>query len=369
MSQENTQLAEATEKVLVEKRAAWGEMGVIVHQSEMQFQARAQAIIKKLALPTKIEDLPEAEKTVKAMTSERVKLEADRKEITGRFEDVATRLMAPEKSVAEAITSFKAKMVSLKAEYERIQAAKAAKENEIRTVRERIQKYMADKNHEYQTLILQRCSEAYDYALTKDIEPSAIAVYIEKVKARLGPADFQTEAPTFRVAYLTLEEVQLLIDENFRVNPHAYVTIFKTEIDKKFSDYEVAYANKKDALALSIKEQADKEAALQAEKENAQLAAKIESSAAPLLFTGDNVVTPVKALKKSFEIDMEETQHNAIKIMQAYVANLALCDQYLKITKWFGITPNQMATALGKVKSADNGFQPTGINFKEVSKL
>jgi hypothetical protein len=355
--------------IIEQKREAWGEMGVIVYKSEMELQARGQGIIKSLTIPQKIEDLPEAEKKLKAATSERVKLENDRKEITGKFDDVAARLMKPEKDVAESIANFKSKMVSLKAEHERIQAAKAAKENEIRTVRERVQQYMAEKDFQYKSLIAGKCAEAFEYALTKDIAPDAIAAYIEKIKGRLGAADFQTEAPTFRVAYLDLNEVQLLIEENFRVNPHAYVTIFQAELDKKFSDYDVAYANKKDALALAIKEQAEKEAALKAEKENADLAAKIASTSEPLLFTGDNVVAPVKALKKSFEIDMDETQHNAIKIMQAYVANMALCDQFLKINKWFGITPNQMATALGKVKSQDNAFQPVGINFKEVSKL
>ena len=352
--------------MLAEKREAWGEMGVLVYESELQLSAKAQSAIMKIKYPESFDEIPKAEALLKEINSERIQLEAERKEITGNFDAVTSRLMQPEKQLIEAHAKFKAKIVEVKELKEKADRAKQLHDDEIKATKQRILNYCAEVNFNYNTAINNQVSKAYEYALANDVEPEALVDYLKKVREKFTLATFVPEPPTFNVIYLDLTEVNLLLDEHYQVDSGAYLKKYHDQLDERFFDYHVAYKNKKDALALSIKEAAENQAKLQAEKSNNELAAKIEANATPMKII---VGKPVKALKKVYEIEMEETQYNAMQIIQAYVANMTECDKYLSISKWFSVTPKQMATALAKVKNADNVFQPEGIIFKEISKL
>lgn len=352
--------------MLAEKREAWGEMGVLVYESELELSARAQSAIMKIKYPDSFEELTKAEGLLKEVNSARIQLEADRKEITGKFDAVTARLMQPEKQLIEAHAKFKAKIVEVKELKEKADRTKQLHDNEVKMVKQHILTYCAEANLAYHSQINKQVAKAYEWALENNVEPEGLVSYLKPVKDKFTLATFTPPAPTFKVEFLDLTEVNLLLDENYRIDTAGYLKTYHDQLDEKFSDYAVAYMNKKDALALSIKEAAEAQAKLEAEKSNAELAAKIAASSEPIQM---NVGPAVKALKKSYEVEMEETQFNAMKIIQAYAANMVECDKYLNISKWFSVTPKQMATALAKVKNTDERFQPEGIVFKEVSKL
>ena len=54
---------------------------------------------------------------------------------------------------------------------------------------------------------------------------------------------------------------------------------------------------------------------------------------------------------------------------EEYTKHAEECLKLLKVSKWFSLTPKQLGTVLGKLKSADNEFGFTGIVFKAVEKL
>jgi len=352
--------------MLIEKREAWGEMGVLVYESELELSARAQSSILKIKYPDSFEQIQNAEALLKEINSERIQLENDRKAITSKFDAVTARLMQPEKQLIEAHAKFKAKIIEVKELKEKADKAKQLHDEEIKATKQRILNYCAEINYKYTAMINNQVASAYEYALSNDIEPEALVDYLKKVRGKFTLATFVPEPPTLNVIHLDLTEVNLLLDENYKIDSGSYLKQYYDQLDEKFADYPVAYKNKKDALALSIKEAAEAQAKLEAEKSNAELAAKIAASAEPMRMS---VSTPLKALKKSYEIEMEETQFNAMKIIQAYAANMVECDKHLNISKWFSVTPKQMATALAKVKNTDERFQPEGIVFKEISKL
>lgn len=352
--------------VLAEKREAWGEMGVLVYESELELSAKAQSAIMKIKYPDSFEEITKAEALLKEVNSARIALENDRKTITTPLDGVINRLMQPEKQLIEAHAKFKAKIIEVKELKEKADKAMQLHDDEIKAIKQRILNYCAEVNFNYTSMINNQVTKAYEYALGNDIEPEALVEYLKKVKDKFTLATFVPEPPTFNVIHLDLTEVNLLLDENYRIDTAGYLKTYHDQLDEKFSDYAVAFMNKKDALALSIQQAAEAQAKMEAEKSNAELAAKIAASAEPMQMS---VSTPVKALKKSYEVEMEETQFNAMKIIQAYAANMVECDKYLNISKWFSVTPKQMATALAKVKNTDERFQPEGIVFKEISKL
>ncbi len=155
--------------------------------------------------------------------------------------------------------------------------------------------------------------------------------------------------------------------KQFKQNPEQYIQLYTNELRKKFIDYSVAYSNKKQAIELAAKEDEEKQKALIEEANNKETAIQLESVSEVLEVTVSG--PEIKALKKSYEVNMPETVESVIMIMAAFTANLQLCMPKLKVTKWFKFTPDQAATALAKVKCDDNNFAPKGITFKEVEKL
>lgn len=352
------------------KRNAWGNLGVSIFLQEMQLQARAVKACAKFIIPTKIEECPAAEAALKEGKADQNAIVKDRKEITSRLYDVSTRLMMPEKSIDEPYKTSYNSILAVKSAHAKAEQAKKDKIEEIKKMREGIGQYLSQADSNACNLINSTVSKAYEAALTtKNVKPEDITAYIDACKTGLKADTFNLVAPMFTLKLIEPTEAEFILEEEFKWNAQEYINIYHNELDLKFSDYHVAFANKEEALALSLKETEDKKALIDSEKESKDIAASLSASSSTLNFDASNVTTPVKDLKKSFAIDMEENAENAIHIMRAFVGNFKACNEKLKITKWFAITPGQMATALAKIKSDDNNFQPQNINFKVVEKL
>lgn len=357
-------------EVEAKKYAAWGNLGLAVHETEMKLQAMAQGAIAKLKYPSKIEEVEEAELMIKAVKKEQATIEKERKEITSRFDDVSSRLMLPAKSINEPLTKSEAACIKIKSEYAKIQAAKQQKADEIKSIREKIASYLSNADAEAKSTIAISVTAAYEHALTKgDIKPDAIKEFVLKCYSRITEENFRLQAPNIQLKLVQPEEMNLILDEEFHFDANKYVQLYQDELDRKFDDYAVAYANKVEALELSKRQEKEKQDQIKAEKEQADLAASIAVNSEPINATASDAGPVVKALKRSYEVNMLETPENAIAIIGAFVANFQLCNAKLKVSKWFSITPTQMAAALSKVKCDDNNFQPAGIIFKEVEKL
>ena len=354
-------------EIIDQKRQSWGQMGVVVYKQELQLQAEAQAIIHTIAHPKTIEDVPAAELKLKEVKAAQKTIEGKRKEITGRFDDVVSRLMQPEKSFADPITKLSTSIIDIKKTYE----AEQKKRQLVIDEAQRLRLYYSNESARVKSELLQKVntlvSRCYEKALQdENVKPVNIEQYINVSKEAVKGQHFAFTITKFGITYE--DNIQLntdLFNEAMNIDLEYYSGEFKRQIDYKFSDYEVAYSNKALALAAAKKEEEENKKAIEEKKKSEELAAKLEATATPVhaapLFT--------KALKKSYEVDMPETVESVLNIMAAFSANINKCLPKLKVNKWFAFTPGQAANVLGKLKSEDNSFHPDSITFKEVDKL
>jgi hypothetical protein len=349
-----------------QKREAWGKMGVIIYRKELELQVQAQASLSKLENPpNSVEEIPAAEIALREVKADLAKLTEERKKITGQFDQVTQRLMAPEKSFAAPLSDFAVAIIEVKKQHEKKEAEKRQKQEAIKSIRQLVATQTANIDAEFKKLVGQKVHLCYEHALNKDMPVASIEKYISNCCASIKEEMFMPVRPFPSSPFVTPDEVAEIVDELFLIYPFKYVQLFEEEIKKRFSDYETAFHNKQQALELAKQEQLRKEQEIQQQQENQAIAAQLESSSTDLS------VEPAgfKALKKCYEVDMPETFENAMKILSAFMANKQLCQPKTTVKKWFSFSADSAAKALAKVKSDDNSFSPVGITWKEVDKL
>lgn len=356
----------AEELSLIEKKGlSWKDFGESAAKVELQLIQDAEAAIKRISkLPEKIEDISVAEATLKNVNSEYLRIEENRSVVTKKFTAISDRFMLPSKSIQPHIIAFRNKIIEIKTAHEKEQKAVEDKAKEIVFVKEYLANQVNNFDAECKTKIANLIASAYKHALGEG-EISTVdklTVYLVKVKARLAIKDFIYNPVMPKLVHVNEEEYAGLL-ENIEI-PTDYVKMFHDDIDKQFSDYQTAWHNKEQALINQRKEAAEKEKAIAEELTNKQIAAKLEASAVPIVDKPE-----VKALKKTFAIDMEDNKENAMKIMAAFIANFTTCCEHIRLKHWFNISPTNMISALQKIKNDDNAFEVTGIVWKEVSKL
>src|SRR5262245_24102987 len=107
-------LPQTTDPVIAKKQEAWSKFAVALHNREAQLQLMAQKIVAKMVTPKTIDDIAEAEKTLKTAKTDLAILIESRKEVTSKLDAVTTRLMEPEKSLTEPIAIYTAKIIEIK---------------------------------------------------------------------------------------------------------------------------------------------------------------------------------------------------------------------------------------------------------------
>ncbi len=348
------------------KRHAWGEMGIVVYKKELEFQVQAQASLSKLENPpAAIEEIPAAEMALKEVKADQAKLMDERKKITAQFDAVTQRLMDPEKSFAVPVADFSNAIIKVTKEHEKKEAEKKLKGDEINSIRQQVSTEAANWDAKFKNITLDKVGIAYEFALNKGIEFIKIDEYLSKVSNQITESTFKPIISSPVIKYCTPEELEEIIDELFIIYPFKYVQLFQEELKKRFSDYEVAFSNKLQAIELAKQEQQRKGQEILEQQQNKAAAAQLEAIAIV------HSIEPagIKALKKCYEVDMEETYDNAMKILAAFLANKTACQPKTSTKKWFSFSADSAAKALAKVKSDDNNFSPAGIIWKEVDKL
>ena len=186
--------------------------------------------------------------------------------------------------------------------------------------------------------------------------------YNNKVKSKYKESDFKIVCPTT----IPEELFNICVLEMDMPKEIDMVAYFHRAVDAKFEFYSVALKNK-DAAIKMAKEVADKEAAERAEElANQKVATRLEVIATS---TDAVIDSGVKELKKSYAIDMEDTEQNALLIMAAFVTNFNTAKEGVRVKSMFKLSVEQMGAALAWMKNKDENFSHTGINFKQVEKL
>ncbi len=360
---------ETNELAIIEKkRTSWALMGEKIYKQELELQVRAQNALSKIAvLPSTIDEIPEAEAALKEVGIIKRQIETDRKTITSKFDPVFERLMAPEKSFSVPMQAFVTAIIFIKKQEELKAQQRKNKADELARIRQALITAQVHYDAEFKTLIAEKVGTAFLWALQKGTKPGQeIEDYCDRLKFKIKESFFEIEEPVFKdLRYITHEDILPVFDEVWKINRADYVTLFATELEKKFSDYEVAYQNKQQALALAKEEQIQRIREIEEQKQHAEVAATLDAVSTDISVE----LSAVKALKKCYEVDMPETFDNAMKILSAFMANKQKCLEKVNIKKWFSFDASSAAKALAKVKSDDNVFAPLGITWKEVDKL
>ena len=356
--------------IVQQKQTAWSNYAVKLHNGEQSLQLTASEQVNKLSkLPTSIDQVPAAEETLKAAKVTRKALNTTRIELVGPMTAVLERLMLPEKSLDAPIQTMEASIIAIKKAEEQRKAQVQLKINEAKEIELHIQNKLAKYDADCKNYIETTCQKAYEYALGEgNITAKDHESYIEKViESRGSVQKFAELMPrdTFEPKYHSFEEKAAIVEKFKPTEFNVFADMFKACIISKFINYDLAVQNKEVALARAQREADEQRQQIEREKATAEAMASISANATPLEIDA----TPTKALKQSFEVDMEENFENAMLILAAFTANVAKCKDKTTTKKWFGFSADSAAKALAKVKSDDNAFAPQGIKFKVVDKL
>lgn len=354
-------------EIIAKRKEAWGKLAESVYTTDLRLQAMSQKAISSLVYPKTIQDIPAAEDQLKSLSATENKVIEERKAITNVFRDVADTMMKSEKSFTEPKKKYTDAIISLKKLKEAEDRKTENINNEKRLIREQVIKHCADLDARIKTYMNELISKAFVFALKQSIP---IAFIGEKIKEWSDGGiqkvlEFKCEPFNRTAIYISKEESEVIVRESHTINLIDYANQYDFLLRDKFKDYEVAFKNKEAAIQKNEADRLEAEKAIAGEKLNTEISASIEANivldATPTIDT--------KALKKSYEVDMPETVDNALMLFSAFAANKEKCMAELRVNKWFSFNASQIAGALSKIKSKDNLFQPSGINFKEVAKL
>jgi len=344
---------------------AWGKMGLAVGARELALQAEQQQIAATLLTPAVIADVPAAEEALKTAKFKLNGLVEKRKEITSKLDTVVGRLMEPEKALQTAITANTNAIVAVKAADRTTQQQAAGKNAERIALRELIRTYTATRHALLLKNHVELISNAYIHALA-NVPPEGLETYLPKVSARVTEASCTIPEPDVTPVLLRAEDIEAEMGAFFIPQPpQYYIDAFALALKEKFSDYEIAWANKATALTQHGTQVTETKAAITEDAQASVVEAKLDAISTPTVVT-----TPgVRDLKQVYEVDMPDDFESAIKVLSACVAHAAKVKDCTRTTKWDSFGVLTIKRALAKIKSDDNNFNPAGIGWKVVDKL
>lgn len=370
-----TQVANALPALTPEQKAdmesrkgAWLRLAEERYSLSLAMEKQVAELRAGMVLPTAVEHIAAAEVSLVELKKGRAAVEGMRKVFTEKLDKLRTKMMEPEKEVDVMVAQMSQALLPLKQEHERRERLLREKQQEVQQLVGLIKSAVINIDLNYRQKIERTIGQEYQLALNSDLAPDSpeLAKHLEAAEKKLGAADFLPERPPFHHRHVTQEELDALLVEHWRENPHAYTEMYRRDLRAKFADYAVAFKNKADALAIAAEQAAERERQLKDEYERQQLAARMEASATTL--QAPTVGAPRKALRYNYELEMEENEVNAAKIVAQYWVNIHLTRHKTR-AGWFKLTVAQMGKALADVKNDDPAFQPEGINFKETPRL
>jgi hypothetical protein len=360
-----TTLTDEQKSIASQKGAAWQKFGITLSTAEFQLQAKAQQSILKIKMPQNIKDVPEAESLLKEIKQNQKSIETDRKSLTTKLDEVTSRLMLSEKSLIDPIKNLETKIIEIKKEEEKRLGLENKKIDEKKSLKEKLINIVNEHNLICLNKIQEIVFKAYNHALGEgNISLVELPEFIVKCENRLKASDFTLELKPMSISLISEIEYLEIVKETVNIGTD-YIEVYKNELKKKFSDYDVAVNNKEQAIKIAKEKEIEERKKQEEEKINKDIAAKLESMAImPDLFTQET-----KALKKVYKVKMEESPENAIRILSATISNWDKCSSKIGVKKWFQLSVTNCIVALEKIKNEDNTLSITGIVFEEESKL
>lgn len=346
------------------KFAVWGNFGLNLNKLHQEHALVASKAVKDNPKPESIKDIEKGEEGLKLVKAAIKQLSTNRIAQTEKLNTFLSKLIDPEKELKEHQAVLEAALINLK----RMRDEEAAR---LRKIEEAKIECKAHYNRELiritthcQNKVAELVNRVYEFCLNEDVKPSEISEKLPALIANVTELSFMVDVNNFQAGIVTSEFIsQCRADAFSDFDYLTFVLDFQNKAKEKFEDYEIAYINKSAAIERAKKEKAEAEAKAKREAEAASLVVNIHAKveAQPQV--------EYKGLKKSFEVDMDETPEAAAIILTAFFANIDLCKKKTTVKNWFNFSVSNAITALNKVKNEDDSFAFTGLKFKEVDKL
>ena len=358
--------ATATEEI-AKKRQQWGNLGELIYRKDFELQARSQAIIAKL--PTDFKDIPSAEVVIAEVNKELAALQEERMKITNPVKDRMTALMVPEKNLETAIQTAKVGLLAAKTEAAKIAAAALAKSDELKRAREAMANYIVQKDGAHRVKITDAVLTVFKKALEAKIPEDQIGEWLDKEKHKpFMLVDFAIPKPNMKPNLNSQDEIDAVwLQLAASITPDTdYMASFHSSLSEKFGFYGISLKNAEAVIEMETTDAALVKSTIAEDVSAQETANKLNALAVSVTPT---VTVEGKALKQTYELAMEDTEQNAIIIIAAFIANLAICRGGLRVSVGRKLTVSQMEAALIWAKNKDAQFQPQGIVFKSKTKL
>lgn len=347
------------------KIKAWGGYGKLLYESEINFQVRAQSLIKQLINPITPDLIIEAEQKLALVKKGKIELTDNRIGVTSKFDPVLKRLMQPEKDVQAEITKNESLILKAKIAKKNEDKLKEDKQKELKQIEEHVRLYVADMHASYLETHNKLIADSYKYALDQKIPLSELNTYLDKVRNRITLENQATPRPQPKFSLNTPEDVEIEIKKHFNPwKPEEYVKSFRADLNTKFSDWANALKNPDLAIKLNDEEFNTNSAAISDLKSKETVAVKLDAISTEL-----EPVQPGRSLKEVYKLPEPLTMEDADIIINAYCVHRKECKKYIRKISPMNFGVKQMISVLESLKNDDNNFSYTGLNFKLVETL
>lgn len=350
---------------LEQRKERWASFGEKFNTIEMELQAQAQSVLKEVHIPTTTEEVLDAEIKLQELKAVQKAIREKRLAVISRpLDELSSRIAAPEKTLDEPILKITEAVKKIKSEYEARRAKEQQRQAEIQRITAIAQNHHAEQERRCEVKVQEQIQKAYQYALTSGtVNKESLQEYVKKCCEKLTVLDFTPEPLTISSAILTKEEWESIKTIPFDSNK--YVEKLRAQMQEKFLLFELDLQNTKEALANAEREK--QEAIRKAEEEAAaaKTLADIKSRSQSLV-----VDEEFKELKKSFAVEVNDSEECILAIIMAFVSNFNEAKEHIRLrSSMLNLKVEQMAEAIAKMKNKDNKFEFTGIKFKVVEKL
>ena len=366
---ENNQIA-----IIEKKSVAFAGYAVESHNLLSSLQTEAAKVVANLSdLPTKIEQITDAEAILKQSKAKQKEIAASRLAQTSKLDKFFENFSAPEKSILATIPVYEQAIIKLKNEKSTADQVEANKVAELKRLKESFLIHVNNTKAAHESAIADYVATRFAYALKNAKDATTIIVdktnmplddYIFKCMGTKKAKDFEITIPPCSSTHHDISVVwRDTVFDNAYLDGKLMIGKFEGDLKDKFKYFGIALKDKEKALAHNENQvnEAKELAVAQAEQQN--VGAKLSVTASAL----DNGPA-VKPLNEKFEIDMPSSEKNAITIMVAFTTNIDKVRGKVK-ADWMKLSVAQMGAALAAVKNDDNNFSVSGITFKTIQKL
>lgn len=338
-----------------EKIKAWGVVGLKKQQLAEQ-QEILGLELQKILLDADDNNITELEAALIAFR----KKHKEMVELGQTFRSLINEKVLQQSLAIEAQYSPGSKTVAPYEEYkkksDRLLALKLDQENKNKAAQNKAQEEANYKAHirnqceilaaDFKQRALQEIFKMYKFYLDQKVkEPD-----VEAIKTTISQMKFSTPVK-FEKKLLNEEEAKAI---NATV-PKPNLKVLQDEMIKVLNDKFLTYQND---LAAGNKEQVDlfHQQEIQELKTQTEISVGINNLAAQAATPAASIVTEGKALKRSYEVKVEETEEWALKVMAAFI-KYPMARQHIRARQWSNIALKQMAAALGAYATETNGAE------------